>query len=198
MFDKGLVETELQAATGISQDPGESDNDYRRRLILWTDDALPHCWEDLSSFTQQFYNTCVKVMLDDADAPVPTFPVHCDDITGDDMSTETQTPQKSGENKPAAKSKTAGKTGESSKAGAKPGPAPTTVSKDAFGLRTGSKSSQAAGMFVNGAKMAAVKKETGINHYNLLRKLEAQGHTVSRDDAVITLTAKAGDGGSAN
>ena len=83
------------------------------------------------------------------------------------------------------------------------------VTKDTYGLRLGTLSSRAAEMFTKGAKMAEVKKETGINHYNLLRKLESSGHKVTREDAVITLTRctepaptepepePTGDGGSA-
>lgn len=67
------------------------------------------------------------------------------------------------------------------------------VTKDTYGLRLGTLSSRAAEMFTKGAKMAEVKKETGINHYNLLRKLEASGHVVTREDAVITLT-RGGEG----
>ena len=91
---KGLVETELQGVTGVSQDPGESDEAYRFRLISLTNDALPACWEELSSYTQAYYNFCASRLTEAKD--VPAFPVHSDDITGDDMSTETMTPRGAG------------------------------------------------------------------------------------------------------
>jgi hypothetical protein len=189
---KGLAETELQGVTGVSQDPGESDEAYRFRLVDMTNDALPDCWEELSSFTQQYYNDCVSRLSESKD--VPAFPVHPDDITGDDMSTETMTPRTTS-GQFAKKSDTA-PPADKSMTPATPDATPVigVATKDTYGLRLGTLSSRAAEMFTKGAKMAEVKKETGINHYNLLRKLEASGHTVTREDAVITLT-RGGDGG---
>ena len=153
-MQKGLVETELQGVTGVSQDPGESEEDYRRRLLLMTDDALPDCWEELSSFTQEYYNYCVKSMSEIPDF-VPPFPDHPDDITGVDMSTETHTQAGGAKTKPKAK-----KTGEA-KAAAVNKPVIGVATKDRYGLRLGTLSSRAAEMFTKGAKMAEVKKATG-------------------------------------
>lgn len=195
---KGLVETELQGVTGVSQAPEESDEAYRFRLVSMTNDALPDCWEELSSYTQAYYNVCVSRLGESPDR-TPPFPIHPDDITGDDMSTETMTPRTS-------TGKFAKKDTDATPADVAPAAAKLvigTVTKDTYGLRLGTLSSRAAEMFTAGAKMAEVKKETGINHYNLLRKLEASGHVVTREDAVITLTrgegdiAPTGDGGSA-
>jgi hypothetical protein len=188
---KGLVETELQGVTGISQDPGESDEAYRFRLVHMTDDALPDCWEELSSFTQNYYNDCVSKLSESPDSTL-AFPVHPDDITGDDMSTETATRDNTGK---FAKSATPSDVEAAAAAVVLPTAKLVigTVTKDTYGLRLGTLSSRAAEMFTKGAKMAEVKKETGINHYNLLRKLEAGGHVVTREDAVITLT-RGGEG----
>lgn len=178
MLHRGLVEGELLAATGVQREETESPEDYRIRLIVAIDENLPQCWEDLSSYTQMYYNDCVK-RLWDGDS-IPDFPQHIDDIQGDDMSTPTETVATN--NEKTTKAKTA-------KADA-PKPKAKKKETDAFGLRVGTLSHQAAMMFVAGAKMAEVKKATGINHYNLLSKLEAKGHKVDRNDGIIKLTAK--------
>ena len=68
----------------------------------------------------------------------------------------------------------------------------STAKRDEFGLRDGSKASQAAGMFArqNGATMAQVKEKTGGTVYNLLKKLADAGHKVTNKEGTITLRAK--------
>ena len=61
---------------------------------------------------------------------------------------------------------------------------------DEFGLAVGSRTSQAAAYFKRGGTMAGCKAEVGDTFYNLLKKLEAAGHTVSREGKNITLTPK--------
>jgi len=65
-----------------------------------------------------------------------------------------------------------------------------TKGVDQFGLRAGTKASEAAAMFAQGAKMAAVNRATGTNHYNLINRLRKQGHIVSRQGSVITIKPK--------
>ena len=63
---------------------------------------------------------------------------------------------------------------------------------DDFGLRKGSKNSQAAAMFAraSGSTMAKVKEALGDTFYALLGKLEDAGHKVKKDGKTIFLTAK--------
>ena len=63
--------------------------------------------------------------------------------------------------------------------------------RDKYGLRLGTKRATAAAMFEKGCTMAEVRKATGQNQYNLLKKLVAGGHTVVRDENGIRLEAKA-------
>lgn len=185
MLNKGLVESELLAATGVIRERGESDEDYRRRLILWTDDCLPACWDDLSSFTQEYYNHCVEVLTTDPQQDCPDFPVHPDDGVPNMCSGTTQTATETVVEAPAKETKKKAKAAKPAKDKQTP-----EVKRDEFGLSVKSLSHVAAQMFVKGAKMSDVKKETGNNHYNMLRKLEAKGHKIERKDGVITLTAK--------
>lgn len=64
--------------------------------------------------------------------------------------------------------------------------------KDEFGLRKGSKTSEAARLFArsNGATMAQVNEATGANQYNLLNALTEAGHKVKKDGKTFFLTAK--------
>lgn len=66
------------------------------------------------------------------------------------------------------------------------------VGADDFGLRKGSKSSQAAAMFAraSGATMAKVKEALGDSFYGMLGKLEDAGHKVKKDGKTIFLVAK--------
>ena len=59
--------------------------------------------------------------------------------------------------------------------------------RDKYGLRLGTKRATAAAMFETGCTMANVRKATGQNQYNLLKKLVAGGHTVVRDENGIRL-----------
>lgn len=66
-----------------------------------------------------------------------------------------------------------------------------SVDRDQFGVREGTSSAKALKMFVAGAKMSDVKAATGVNHYNLLNKVKAEGHTVEYgDDGTITVRSK--------
>lgn len=67
---------------------------------------------------------------------------------------------------------------------------------DRYGIRIGSSRHTAIQMLEEGAPMAAIRKETGTNHYNLLQKLEQEGHTVEHLEGVIKLTHKDDSGGS--
>lgn len=64
--------------------------------------------------------------------------------------------------------------------------------KDVFGLRKGSKASQAAAMFARakGATMADVKEALGAGFYNLLNGLAEAGHKFTKDGHTYFLTAK--------
>ncbi len=62
---------------------------------------------------------------------------------------------------------------------------------DAFGVKVGTKAARAVEMLTEGCKMSDVKRETGINHYNLVKKLvEEMGHKKTVHKGVITLTHK--------
>ncbi len=65
-----------------------------------------------------------------------------------------------------------------------------TAKCDKFGLRVGAKVSIAAAMFEKGCTMADVKAATGSTQYNVLQRLEQQGHRVTRVGRKISLTAK--------
>ena len=62
--------------------------------------------------------------------------------------------------------------------------------RDKYGLRLGTKRATAAAMFERGCTMADVRKATGHNQYNLLKKLAGEGHTVVRDGSAIKLEVK--------
>ena len=76
------------------------------------------------------------------------------------------------------------------------GPATTKPDKaaqrDRFGLRDGSRVSQAVSLFSrkDGATMKEVKEATGSGQYNILNWLERQGHKVTRKDGIITVIPK--------
>lgn len=129
------------------------------------------------------------------------------DSVGDDAETEESTdaeepePEAKPEPKKVAKSGKKAKGGKAKKVAKKAKadkaekPAKKRASRrnvDEFGLTVGSKSSKAAEAFKAGAKMADVRKATGITHYNLLARLQKQGHTVKKDKGVITLVPKKG------
>ena len=73
---------------------------------------------------------------------------------------------------------------------AKKAAAATPNGHDTFGLRKGSKVSQAAAMFARerGATMAEVKEKTGANQYNLIAALKEAGHKVKKDGATFFLS----------
>ncbi len=62
--------------------------------------------------------------------------------------------------------------------------------RDKFGLRVGSKVSKAVAMFERNRTMADVRKATGSNQYNVLRRLEMAGREVVRKDKAITVVVK--------
>jgi hypothetical protein len=64
---------------------------------------------------------------------------------------------------------------------------------DKFGIAIGTKSSKVAAMFENGATMKEVKDTIGDTFYNLLVRLENQGHKIERSgpgNTFIKLTVK--------
>ena len=69
-------------------------------------------------------------------------------------------------------------------------PATGREKRDKYGLRLGTKRATAAAMFERGCTMADVRKATGHNQYNLLKKLAGEGHRVVRDGSAIKLEAK--------
>lgn len=56
-----------------------------------------------------------------------------------------------------------------------------------FGLRPGTKVSRVVAMFEHGCTMKEVCEAVGTNQYNVLRRLEAQGHDVINQDGKIKL-----------
>lgn len=60
---------------------------------------------------------------------------------------------------------------------------------DAFGLRTGTKSSDVAAFLTEGHSMAEVNEKFGDVFYNLLKRLGEMGHEVRKDGNIITLVA---------
>lgn len=71
-------------------------------------------------------------------------------------------------------------------------PAKEKAGVDDFGLRKGSKNSQAAAMFAraSGSTMAKVKETVGDTFYGLVKRLGEEGHKVKKDGQTIFLTAK--------
>lgn len=62
-------------------------------------------------------------------------------------------------------------------------PAKTTVERDNFGFRKGSKKSEAAKLYSSkkGATLAEVKEKTGSSQLNLLKELEEKGHKILKE-----------------
>ena len=90
----------------------------------------------------------------------------------------------------STKAKTSKATKTAAPKKAKKAAAATPNGHDAFGLRKGSKVSQAAAMFARerGATMAEVKEKTGANQYNLIAALKEAGHKVKKDGATFFLS----------
>lgn len=117
--------------------------------------------------------------------------------TGDTAATPNDSGNSAGTNEEGddmaskAKKKTAKKT-KTPKTPREKKPAKEKIGVDDFGLRKGSKNSQAASMFArqNGATMAAVKEKLEDTFYGMLNKLSAAGHKVKKDGKTIFLTAK--------
>lgn len=61
---------------------------------------------------------------------------------------------------------------------------------DRWGCMEGSKNSQALALFAKGATSKEVKEKLGGTYYNILKKMEQDGHTLEKEGAVITLIHK--------
>jgi hypothetical protein len=61
---------------------------------------------------------------------------------------------------------------------------------DKFGIRTDTKAHLAVKLMEAGCTMKDVQNATGSTHYNILGRLEKQGHKVHRDGHFIKVTAK--------
>lgn len=61
---------------------------------------------------------------------------------------------------------------------------------DKFGIRTDTKAHLAVKLMETGCTMKDVQNATGSTHYNILGRLEKQGHKVHRDGHFIKVTAK--------
>lgn len=86
------------------------------------------------------------------------------------------------ETKPAKKA-TAAKAPEKAKAAKPKAEKKSKAEKDQWGLRKGSSKSEAAAMYArkNGATLEEVKEKVGSIQLNVLKELEAEGHTVERE-----------------
>tara|TARA_Y100000310_G_scaffold343828_1_gene453324 strand:+ start:1051 stop:1515 length:465 start_codon:yes stop_codon:yes gene_type:complete len=59
-----------------------------------------------------------------------------------------------------------------------------------YGLRPGSKRAQAAEMLEKGATMSEIATTLGKSQYNLLKKLKADGHSITCNEGRYTLSPK--------
>jgi len=190
------IRKELEELTGINKRAKESEPKFLTRLVRAATDntkVSDDDWDGLSDDAQNWVTDAVEAMNNKED--YPAFP-DAEDEEKPKASSKAKTngkakppAKRAAAKKPAAKKPAAKATAKKAKASAKDAD-DGGASKDKFGLREGSKSSLAADMFEAGAKMADVKSETGTNHYNLLRRLEDDGHEVSKDGAVIFVQHK--------
>lgn len=72
----------------------------------------------------------------------------------------------------------------------KPRPVEEDVVLDKWGCMEGSKNSQALSLFEKGATAKEVKDKLGGTYYNIMKKMVADGHTIEKDGAVITIIHK--------
>ncbi|KKN90050.1 hypothetical protein LCGC14_0231630 [marine sediment metagenome] len=177
MAKKSLRE-ELESVTKIKRKRGEKDIAYRARLVRHCADLSEDDWESLglTDGAQKWVIQAIDDMNDNKDPE--EFP---------DEESEGGTEEGKPRSRSPAKKSAAKRSAPKDKA---KGSGKTKVERDDFGLKVGTKASEAAALFAKGAKMKDVKETTGTTHYNLLTNLEKKGHKVTKEDGVITLTVK--------
>ena len=171
------IEKELILATKVRVKENDDEQNYLARIIkIAISDLSDDEWESLTETTQEWINDGVDNLNDG-------FPVKCFPDAQNEFKVEVKPKRVKIKRKKQPKSKTVFKGNIEPQAKEIP-------LRDDFGLLIGSKSYVAVKMFRRGAKMKEVRNETGMNHYNLLNKIKAMGHTVEMNKGLIKITKK--------
>jgi hypothetical protein len=185
-IEKHPIIKEFLEFSGYEREEGDDDDEFLDSLVRAVDDKPEDEWnESLTDEAQAFSNLCVNRIK--KGKSLPDLP---DAKTKETKKVAKDKKSKTKDKKAKSDGNTDDKTDKKAKKSSNGATKRTASPKDKFGLREGSKASDAAAMFEEGAKMADVKKATGGSHYNLLSKLKKLGHEVDTgDDHIITITA---------
>ncbi len=191
-----LTEQELVEATNFdTQREYKHRQDYLVELLIASADLSQDAFDSLSEAAYGWTNAAAVARKSGKTLPDFVEEGEYEDHSEDDPSSDLQSTSETGDlvnvqEQPSSKPRRAGKKG--GRKSKKEPKQPQSTEIDAFGIRVDTKAHLAVKLMEVGCTMKEVHDATGSTHYNIIRRLEKQGHHVHRNGHFIKVTAKGG------
>ena len=167
MVSPNPIEKEILKATKAKPQTDETRQVYLQRLAVMVAEIPEVNFDSMSKHAQDWSNFAIEAINHSRELPEFDEPVTVEAVKVEAVKAVAKVAKEASKTKRSAGS-----------------------SKDKYGYRLGSKTSEVIAMFEAGAKMADIKQRFGSPHYNVLKALQQAGHKVSREGGNFKLTHK--------